>query len=258
LKEKVALEEKIGEEDASEEDTQRFLECIGMITRHTREIKKFKDWLSEKTDPGPSLACQYPQEPVAGATASIVKELDLSKSNVYLNSIQISAQFVQSINSLSPLQRTTSVPYLFGLNKNVEESDLWNAIFSSEGHDVLKALHSCKDSLVAVRELLPPLLEFTYMLFERCRGTLTQNEAAQQSISEFLSIRVTEADRPFWRGKFRLYADAFNQICSKITRHECKDIVIQQVDENTKLAVIDFVCIADLVSFIVMKYPFSC
>ena len=38
LKEKVALEEKIGEEDASEEDTQ--LECIGKIIQH-REIKKF-------------------------------------------------------------------------------------------------------------------------------------------------------------------------------------------------------------------------
>ena len=48
LKEKVALEEKIGE-DASEEDTQRLLECIGMITRHKREIKRFEDWLSEKT-----------------------------------------------------------------------------------------------------------------------------------------------------------------------------------------------------------------
>ncbi len=48
LKDKVALEEKTGE-DASEEDTQRLLECIGMITRHKREIKKFEDWLSEKT-----------------------------------------------------------------------------------------------------------------------------------------------------------------------------------------------------------------
>jgi hypothetical protein len=46
LKEKVALEEKIGEEDASEEDTQ--LECIGKIIQH-REIKKFEDWLSDKT-----------------------------------------------------------------------------------------------------------------------------------------------------------------------------------------------------------------
>ncbi len=49
LKEKVASEEKIGEEDACEEDTQRLLECIGTITRHQREIKKFEDWLSEKT-----------------------------------------------------------------------------------------------------------------------------------------------------------------------------------------------------------------
>ncbi len=38
----VALEEKIGE-DASEEDTQRLIECTGMITRHKREIKKFED-----------------------------------------------------------------------------------------------------------------------------------------------------------------------------------------------------------------------
>jgi hypothetical protein len=43
------LEQKIGEEDASEEDIQRLLECIGMITRHKREIKKFEDWSSEKT-----------------------------------------------------------------------------------------------------------------------------------------------------------------------------------------------------------------
>ncbi len=35
--------------DATEEDTQRLLECIGMIARHKREIKKFEDWLSEKT-----------------------------------------------------------------------------------------------------------------------------------------------------------------------------------------------------------------
>jgi hypothetical protein len=34
LKEKVALEEKIGEEDVIEVDNQRLLECIGMITRH--------------------------------------------------------------------------------------------------------------------------------------------------------------------------------------------------------------------------------
>ncbi len=27
----------------------RLLECIGMITRHKREIKKFEDWLSEKS-----------------------------------------------------------------------------------------------------------------------------------------------------------------------------------------------------------------
>jgi hypothetical protein len=41
LKEKVAFEEKIGE-DASEEDTQSFLEYIGMIIRHKREIKNLK------------------------------------------------------------------------------------------------------------------------------------------------------------------------------------------------------------------------
>ena len=50
LKEKVALEEKIGEEDVIEEDNQRLLECIGMITRHKREIKRFEDWsVREKT-----------------------------------------------------------------------------------------------------------------------------------------------------------------------------------------------------------------
>ncbi len=37
LMEKVALEEKIGEEDVIEEENQRLLECIGMITRHTDE-----------------------------------------------------------------------------------------------------------------------------------------------------------------------------------------------------------------------------
>jgi hypothetical protein len=36
LKEKVAFEEKIGEEDVLEQDNQRLLECIGMITRHKR------------------------------------------------------------------------------------------------------------------------------------------------------------------------------------------------------------------------------
>ena len=50
FKEKVALEEKIGEDDASEKDIQRLLECIGMIKRHKREIKKFEDCLSEKTN----------------------------------------------------------------------------------------------------------------------------------------------------------------------------------------------------------------
>ena len=48
LKEKVVLEEKI-DEDTSEEDTQRLLECIGMIARHKRESKEFEDWLSEKS-----------------------------------------------------------------------------------------------------------------------------------------------------------------------------------------------------------------
>jgi hypothetical protein len=35
-KEKVALEEKLAEEDASEEDTQRLLEFIGVIGKHTK------------------------------------------------------------------------------------------------------------------------------------------------------------------------------------------------------------------------------
>jgi hypothetical protein len=42
----VALEEKLVEEDASEEDTQRL---IGVIGKHTKEIKRFEDWLTEKT-----------------------------------------------------------------------------------------------------------------------------------------------------------------------------------------------------------------
>ncbi len=42
----MALEEKLVEEDASEEDTQRL---IGVIGKHTKEIKRFEDWLTEKT-----------------------------------------------------------------------------------------------------------------------------------------------------------------------------------------------------------------
>ncbi len=34
-------------EDASEEDT--LVELAGVISRHAKEIKKFEDWLSEKT-----------------------------------------------------------------------------------------------------------------------------------------------------------------------------------------------------------------
>ncbi len=40
------MEEKLAEEDASEEDTQRLLEFIRVIGKHTKEIKKFEDWLS--------------------------------------------------------------------------------------------------------------------------------------------------------------------------------------------------------------------
>ncbi len=45
----MALKEKLAEEDASEEDTQRHLKFIGVIGKHTKEIKKFEDWLTEKT-----------------------------------------------------------------------------------------------------------------------------------------------------------------------------------------------------------------
>ena len=47
-RDKEALEVKMGE-DASEEDTKTLVEFVGVISRHTREIKKFEDWLAEKT-----------------------------------------------------------------------------------------------------------------------------------------------------------------------------------------------------------------
>jgi hypothetical protein len=47
-RDKEALEVKMGEE-VSDENLQRIGEFIGVISRHTREIKKFEDWLSEKT-----------------------------------------------------------------------------------------------------------------------------------------------------------------------------------------------------------------
>ncbi len=45
-RDKEPLEVKM-DEDASEEDT--LVELAGVISRHTKEIKKFEDWLSEKT-----------------------------------------------------------------------------------------------------------------------------------------------------------------------------------------------------------------
>jgi WD40 repeat protein len=50
LKEKVALEEKLELVKIPVKRTLRdfSLECIEMIARHIREIKKFEDWLSEK------------------------------------------------------------------------------------------------------------------------------------------------------------------------------------------------------------------
>ncbi len=39
-RDKEALEVKMGE-DASEEDTKTLVEFVGVISRHTREIKKF-------------------------------------------------------------------------------------------------------------------------------------------------------------------------------------------------------------------------
>ena len=46
-REKEALV-KMGK-DASEEDTKTLVEFDEVISRHTREIKKFEDWLAEKT-----------------------------------------------------------------------------------------------------------------------------------------------------------------------------------------------------------------
>ena len=36
-------------EEACDEDLQRLGEFVGVISRHKREIKRFEDWLSEKT-----------------------------------------------------------------------------------------------------------------------------------------------------------------------------------------------------------------
>ena len=47
-RDKEALEVKMGEE-ACDEDLQRLGEFVGVISRHKREIKRFEDWLSEKT-----------------------------------------------------------------------------------------------------------------------------------------------------------------------------------------------------------------
>ncbi len=47
-RDKEALEVKMGEE-VGDEDPQRIGEFIGVISRHTKEIKKFEDWLAEKT-----------------------------------------------------------------------------------------------------------------------------------------------------------------------------------------------------------------
>ena len=47
-RDKEALEVKMGEE-VGDEDLQRIGEFIGVISRHTREIKKFEDWLTEKS-----------------------------------------------------------------------------------------------------------------------------------------------------------------------------------------------------------------
>jgi hypothetical protein len=47
-RDKEALEMKMGDE-VGDEDLQRIGEFIGVISRHTREIKKFEDWLTEKS-----------------------------------------------------------------------------------------------------------------------------------------------------------------------------------------------------------------
>jgi hypothetical protein len=47
-RDKEALEVKMGE-DTSEEDTKTLVAFVGVISRHTREIKKFEDWLTEKS-----------------------------------------------------------------------------------------------------------------------------------------------------------------------------------------------------------------
>ena len=47
-RDKEALEVKMGK-DASEEDTKTLVEFVGVISRHTREIKKFEDLLTDKT-----------------------------------------------------------------------------------------------------------------------------------------------------------------------------------------------------------------
>jgi hypothetical protein len=48
-KEKLALEEKIVEDDCVE-NLQRLAQVIGVIVQHSKEIKKLEDWLSEFCD----------------------------------------------------------------------------------------------------------------------------------------------------------------------------------------------------------------
>ncbi len=54
-RDKEALEVKMGKknegatQEVGDEDLQRLGEFVGVISRHKREIKKFEDWLTEKT-----------------------------------------------------------------------------------------------------------------------------------------------------------------------------------------------------------------
>ena len=182
-------------------------------------------------------ACASPQEAVARGTALMVDELALAKNDKYLNAIGMSAQYFQSLESMSVSQRSASIPQLFGLNKMINESDFWNSVLGSEGLDVLKALYRCKESLSLLRDHLPRLMEFTNMLFEKCRAGLTRHEAAETSIGQFIRERVKEADQSYWLKKFARYAESFNKVWPLVTNYGCT----QFFKDGKRLAEFDFI-----------------
>ncbi len=115
-KEKVALEEKLGEEEASaeSEDTQRLLECIGVIGKHSREIKKFEDWMSEKT----TLPLKFEKvvssfKLKAGVMASVPLSVfsDGGKGTVSIGflSLPVVCVGVESVRTVEPVEEESQV-----------------------------------------------------------------------------------------------------------------------------------------------------